>query len=373
MAYHQGVIERPPPPPAASQAGQSASLLSLLQQMGGSGGKAPSVGTEQVEQQMGETSAAQTKGKENGAAAAQDLLKALMGGSAPKKEAKVAPQVEQREEDALAAKGEGLASSNGDAEVAAPAPTPPQFAPFVSTFDLLAQAHAKEKAEEDAAAGQVQLQQTTTGHPSRAPSALPSHLAAASAAIKSTASSDSGDKATRSNSAPAVSLDTPSSSTPPRHLLASQHLSSANSTAGLQLPTSQLSSPQTLTIDLSLPQHDSLSPTPAQLQPVTLFSVPPSWCTNSSPSRRVGIWSRGLVYATPSGKGTGKGKGRIRVIEREKGGRVLLKGGHAGEVEGVEVARGGEGGWRMVASSGGEGRVCLWSVREDGGVGEGEM
>ncbi|GAA5875902.1 hypothetical protein JCM8547_001697 [Rhodosporidiobolus lusitaniae] len=88
--------------------------------------------------------------------------------------------------------------------------------------------------------------------------------------------------------------------------------------SGLRLPRSSypLSAPQTLSITLAPPHLESLAPSLPSTTPITLMEVGTTY-EGGGRTRLAAAWEGGLGYATKGAK--------IRVIERESGGRALLK------------------------------------------------
>ncbi|TNY22338.1 Proteophosphoglycan ppg4 [Rhodotorula diobovata] len=133
---------------------------------------------------------------------------------------------------------------------------------------------------------------------------------------------------------------------------------------GLRLPRSAHppTEPQHLSISLADAHADSLAPSLPPTTPITLLSLPGAF---PGAQRAAGLWEGGIAYAT------GGGKGRVRVIDRESGARVLLKGSKSGDVKELRVAPGAVGGRRRIATVSEEGVAAVWEVADSFGS-EGE-
>ncbi|GAA5913887.1 hypothetical protein JCM8208_004989 [Rhodotorula glutinis] len=126
---------------------------------------------------------------------------------------------------------------------------------------------------------------------------------------------------------------------------------------GLRLPRSAHPprEPQHLSISLSDAHVEALAPSLPPTTPITLFALPVSF---PGARRAAGTWERGIAYAT------GGGKGRVRVIDRESGARVLLKGAKGGDVRELRVAPYAVEGRRRVATVAEDGAVAVWEVAD---------
>lgn len=117
--------------------------------------------------------------------------------------------------------------------------------------------------------------------------------------------------------------------------------------------------PQHLTISASDPHHEALVPSPPEVTPIALFSVPADDRRSLARTRTAGIWERGIAYASAAGSG----KHRIRVIDRESGAKVLLKGKRdEKEVVDLQVDRSSQDGQRRIACVANGGALSVWQV-----------
>ncbi|GAA5849328.1 hypothetical protein JCM9279_006451 [Rhodotorula babjevae] len=126
---------------------------------------------------------------------------------------------------------------------------------------------------------------------------------------------------------------------------------------GLRLPRSAHppQEPQHLSISLSAAHVEALAPSLPPTTPITLLALAASF---PGARRAAGTWERGIAYAT------GGGKGRVRVIDRDSGARVLLKGGKGGDVRELRVAPYAVEGRRRVATVAEDGAVVVWEVAD---------
>ncbi|GAA5939557.1 hypothetical protein JCM3775_004860 [Rhodotorula graminis] len=190
-------------------------------------------------------------------------------------------------------------------------------------------------------------------------SSVPSHLRPLSPASGS-------DTFEATTAAPALAPGRPASSAgdgPISHVyLAVQYLvpdapPALGAPVGLRLPRSAHppQEPQHLSISLSAAHVEALAPSLPSTTPITLFAVPVSF---PGARRAAGTWERGIAYAT------GGGKGRVRVIDRESGARVLLKGGKGGDIRELRVAPYALEGRRRIATVAEDGAVAVWEVTD---------
>lgn len=157
-------------------------------------------------------------------------------------------------------------------------------------------------------------------------------------------------------------------STFPHEYLASGYLSPAPAPApswaplGVRLPRRASlppNAPQHLTISTSDPHHEALVPSPPEVTPIALFSVPAEDRRSLARRRTAGIWEHGIAYASAAGSG----KHRIRVIDRESGAKVLLKGKRdEKEVVDLQVDRSSRDGYRRIACVANGGALSVWQV-----------
>lgn len=378
---------QPASPPVPSR-GNSASLLSLLH----GSSVSPRAAHSQSQPAPAETIKGTTPGERGqfGPASppggtARELLGLLMGAgrtpakspgpsNAPRPGASGGVQNGLHEGDAPSA---AFVASNGavpspplisDDPKPEPSTKGPNFS-FASPFDALEKLRQDERRASPVAA--------------RPPlSSVPAHIrtpSSARPALSVTSSSDTSEPGSPSllqtSSAPVALAQVASGPTSPTSLptsyLAAQYLSPSPSAApswapsGVRLPRSAHppDAPQHLSILLTEPHLDSLAPTLPQVTPITLLSIPPAFL---GARRTAAIWELGIVYATGA-------KGRVRVIDRESGATVLLKGGKKdGEVRDVQVAPyATKEGRRSIACVNGAGAVAVWEVR-DGFASEGE-
>ncbi|GJN94631.1 hypothetical protein Rhopal_007714-T1 [Rhodotorula paludigena] len=377
---------QPASPPVPSR-GNSASLLSLLH----GSSVAPRAAHSQSQPAPAETTKGTTPGERGQfspasppGGTARELLGLLMGAGTPAKSP--GPSNAPRS-------GAGGGAQNGLHEGDAPstasvasngaAPSPPSISddskPVPTTkgpnFSFASPFEALEKLRQD--------ERRASPVAARSPlSSVPAHIrtpSTARPALSVTSSSDTSEPGSPSllqtlNAPVALAqvASGPTSPTPlPTSYLAAQYLSPSPSAApswapsGVRLPRSAHppDAPQHLSILLTEPHLDSLAPTLPQVTPITLLSIPPAFL---GARRTAAIWERGIVYATGA-------KGRVRVIDRESGATVLLKGGKKdGEVRDVQVAPyATKEGRRSIACVNGAGAVAVWEV-QDGFASEGE-
>ncbi|GAA5866981.1 hypothetical protein JCM3774_003744 [Rhodotorula dairenensis] len=156
-------------------------------------------------------------------------------------------------------------------------------------------------------------------------------------------------------------------STFPREYLASAYIPSTPAPApswaplGVRLPrraSLPYDAPQHLTISTSDPHREALVPSPPEVTPIALFSVPAEDRRSLARRRTAGIWEHGIAYAS-----AGSGKHRIRVIDRESGAKVLLKGKKdEKEVVDLQVDRSSRDGKRRIACVSNGGTLSVWQV-----------
>lgn len=157
-------------------------------------------------------------------------------------------------------------------------------------------------------------------------------------------------------------------STFPHEYLASAHIPPTPAPApswaplGIRLPrraSLPLNAPQHLTISTSDPHYEALVPSPPEVTPIALFSVPVEDPRSLARRRTAGIWEHGIAYASAAGSG----KHRIRVIDRESGAKVLLKGKREEkEVVDLQVDRSSRDGQRRIACVANGGALSVWQV-----------
>ncbi|BGP28143.1 proteophosphoglycan ppg4 [Rhodotorula toruloides] len=366
-----------------ARAGDSASLLSLFH-----GTRSPPAAALAPAQ-----SAAQVEGSSQGALRsptsprvgnAQDLLGLLMGGSAGQATPQDEASAEERGRAQSSTGGEQAGVANlrtqpGDASTApqpaAPASSTgqtPNFA-FVSPFDILDKTRHAEQSQ-PAPLGPLSPG-TSAPHPVLPPhSSIPQHLRPTTSSRPTTSESDASETSATS---PLASSSANGIARPiTTRYLSIAHLPPDSPFAapswapiGLRLPRSDIPPPdepeaqQHLSIPLVEPHRESLVSPKPEITPVALFNVPlPAEHDDDGLLRRsrrtAGIWTGGIAYATAGGKG------RVRVIDRESGAKVLLKGSKK-EKEIVDLAispKAMDGGERLVATVGKEGRLSVWKV-----------
>lgn len=322
---------------------------------------------------------------------AKDLLGLLMGGNAS--QATSQDKASSRDGGGMpsstGAQEEGLANLRAQPRDANTTPLPasstgqtPNFA-FVSPFDILDKTRQVEQPPPSPAA--PLSPGTHAPHPALPPhSSIPPYLRPASSSRPGTSESDGSDASVVSSPPPPASTST-NGTIPsfPTKYLSIAHLPpnppfAAPSWApvGLRLPRSAIpppdaSEPQHLSIPLAEPHRESLVSPKPEITPVALFSVPlPDEHDDDHlvrlSRRTAGIWDGGIAYATAGGKG------RVRVIDRESGAKVLLKGGKK-EKEIVDLAispKAMDGGERLVAAVGKDGRASVWKVPDSFNDGE---
>ncbi|GAA6057937.1 hypothetical protein JCM3770_004443 [Rhodotorula araucariae] len=148
--------------------------------------------------------------------------------------------------------------------------------------------------------------------------------------------------------------------------LAAQYLAAGGSSAsslpdaapaGLRLPRSAYPPHETqhLTITLAEAHAESLAPSIPPTTPITLLPLPAAF---PAARRSAGIWPRGIAYATAGGKG------RVRIIDRETGARVLLKGAKSGDIRELRVSPYIVGGRRTIATVTEDGALAVWTVAD---------
>ncbi|BGP35964.1 hypothetical protein JCM10296v2_007816 [Rhodotorula toruloides] len=314
---------------------------------------------------------------------AKDLLGLLMGGSAGQATTQDKASAQEVGGAATSTSGEqeGLANLRSQPREATSAPQPappasstgqtPNFA-FVSPFDVLDKTRQAEQSQPPSL-GPLSPG-TSAPHPILPPhSSLPQHIRPTSSSRPTTSESDGSEISPVS---PPLSASANGALRP----LTTKYLSIAHlppsppfaapswAPIGLRLPRSAIppsdaSGPQHLSIPLVEPHRESLVSPKPEITPVALLSVPtPSVHDDDDLFRRsrrtAGIWDGGIAYATAGGKG------RVRVIDRESGAKVLLKGGKK-EREIVDLAispKAMDGDERLVATVGKDGRLSVWKV-----------
>ncbi|BGP44190.1 hypothetical protein JCM10449v2_008254 [Rhodotorula kratochvilovae] len=299
---------------------------------------------------------------------ARQLLGLLMGGGSSSASSAAAGA----NAGALRAAQEGVKMAQHAAGAAAPvsstspagplnAPTPParpaskpgpDFS-FVSPFDVLAKTPVTET--------ESPLSPGASAPPPPHPlSSVPMHVRAHS----TTSGSDSSEATSAAH--PHAAIAAPIAGGPITHAyLAAQYLPAAGASSrlphwaplGLRLPHSAHPphEAQRLTITLAEAHAESLAPAVPPTTPITLLPLPAAF---PAARRAAGIWPRGIAYAT------GGGKGRVRVIDRESGARVLLKGGKSGDVRELAVAPYAVSGRRRIATVTEEGVAAVWDVAD---------
>lgn len=158
------------------------------------------------------------------------------------------------------------------------------------------------------------------------------------------------------------------SSTFPHEYLASAYIPPTPAPApslaplGVRLPRRASlppNAPQHLTISTSDPHYEALVPSPPEVTPIALFSVPAEDRWSLTRTRTAGIWEHGIAYASAAGSG----KHRIRVIDRESGAKVLLKGKRdEKEVVDLQIDRSSRDGQRRIACVANGGALSVWQV-----------
>ncbi|BGP11945.1 hypothetical protein JCM10049v2_007865 [Rhodotorula toruloides] len=314
---------------------------------------------------------------------AKDLLGLLMGGSAGQATTQDRASAQEMGGAATSTSGEqeGLANLRSQPREATSAPQPPPTAPstgqtpnfaFVSPFDILDKTRQAEQSQPPSL--DPLSPGTSAPHPILPPhSSLPQHIRPTSSSRPTTSESDGSEVSP-------VSPPPSASANGVVRPLTTKYLSIAHlppnppfaapswAPIGLRLPRSAIppsdaSEPQHLSIPLVEPHRESLVSPKPEITPVALFNVSiPNVHDDDELVRRsrrtAGIWDGGIAYATAGGKG------RVRVIDRESGAKVLLKGGKK-EKEIVDLAvspKAMDGGQRLVATIGKDGRLSVWKV-----------
>lgn len=332
---------------------------------------------------------------------AKDLLGLLMGGSGPvtpaseaapiaavqqpaqeSPKAQAAPQVKDVV-DMLGLLGMQDAPSE-------PAPTDSQPAPatsggpplpvftFVSPFDFLESTRSPPPAAQ--APQQAEKQTGTSAGEPFLPAAASPQPQQAARTVSSAAARRPLDSAQGAASPVSVASTSDISKAPdsasghdgnsaafPQDFLASEYLRSVPVPApswaplGVRLPrraSLPYNAPQHLTISTADPHLEALVPTAPHVTPIALFPVPVAERRSLARRRTAGIWDQGIAYGS-----AGTGKNRMRVIDRESGAKVLLK-GKKEEKEVVELQVEGQsfGDMRRIACVGKEGRLSVWQV-----------
>ncbi|GAA5988647.1 hypothetical protein JCM10908_003656 [Rhodotorula pacifica] len=153
----------------------------------------------------------------------------------------------------------------------------------------------------------------------------------------------------------------------PHDYLASAYITSAPAPTaswaplGVRLPrraSLPYDAPQHLTISTSDPHHEALVPSAPEVTPIALFSVPFEDRQAIARRRTAGIWEHGIAYAS-----AGTGKHRIRVIDRDSGAKILLKGKkEEKEVIDLQVEGTSREGRRRIGCVSKGGALSVWQV-----------
>ncbi|BGP58666.1 hypothetical protein JCM8202v2_006335 [Rhodotorula sphaerocarpa] len=347
-----GTVTSPPPPPVKSpllspRGGGGNSAKDLLGLLMGSGDRDTGEPKEEEEEEDATPRAGRDK-IEAGALAGAETL-----GLTGMHESVAAPS----------SLGQGAPSSSATAT--ASEPTSPKSAPapvfsFVSPFDYLESTRPARK--DDA---------PTVRSPLSAPS--PTTQTDNGAAAPPVAPAVPSPSETEVGASSVVKSTGPRATSMPRTYLAANYLPRTPAPApswaplGVRLPrrvSLPYDAPQHLTISTSDPHLEALVPTAPEVTPIALFPVPAGDRESSAGAARrrtAGIWEYGIAYASAGGTG----KHRVRVIDRESGAKVLLKGKRDEkdivdlQVEQVEARPGAK---RRIACVGREGRLSMWEV-----------
>ena len=264
---------------------------------------------------------------------------------------------------------------------------------FVSPFDFLDSIRSppppattasqtqdgQQQQQRDAAVPQSLPTPPESGDAATAPSARRSFAASAPVAFVSAAASipsapsptsimSTSEVGAQSNATTPPNGGGAAGSTFPHEYLASAYIPPTPAPApswaplGVRLPrraSLPLNAPQHLTISTSDPHYEALVPSPPEVTPIALFSVPVEDPRSLARRRTAGIWEHGIAYASAAGSG----KHRIRVIDRESGAKVLLKGKREEkEVVDLQVDRSSRDGQRRIACVANGGALSVWQV-----------
>ncbi|GAA5989584.1 hypothetical protein JCM11641_002755 [Rhodosporidiobolus odoratus] len=357
----------PPPqsssPTAPKNADGSAALLSLLHGMtspapsSASTAKPSTAKVGPDEEQAAETKPEQGLQSSKGGNVGE-LLASLMGGTLP------APAVTSPQTETNGAPGTSPVSPSSAFTTSTPnfsspdAPSQPKFS-FISPFDVLEKTHSAEKNQRQPS---TSIPSSAAISPTASASSIPAALSSVPPRLLRHVTSLSSTSSSSVEDLPSISMALGKQQQPPsplsttfsplastshlshpqqQNLLATQYLTSSLSTLpswaplGLRLPRSShpSSSPQILSIPPTEPHLDSLSPSLPQTTPITLMQLARS-PSQPGARRTAAIWEGGIAYGVKGG--------RVRVIERESGGRLLIKPPASGEEGKGKKEKGGE-------------------------------